>query len=121
DTLSPAPNTHTSPLLFLDANNGGAILNFNYASITNQTFPTTVFNGSPFTQTFTLDNFIDNLTRVWNKHTVKTGFYWQRSHNKRTSFGPIQANINFANDSNNPLNTRHTFANELLVVYRAYE
>jgi hypothetical protein len=121
DKFTRAANNISAPLLFPDANNGDAIPNFNYGGIANQTFPTTGFNGSPFTQTFSLDNFIDNLTKVWGKHTVKTGFYWQRSHNKRTSFGPIQANINFANDSNNPLNTGHPFANALLGVYSSYE
>ena len=121
DKFTRAANNITVPLLFPDANNGDAIPNFNYGGITNQTFPTTGFNGSPFTQTFSLDNFIDNLTKVRGKHTVKTGFYWQRSHNKRTSFGPIQANINFANDGNNPFNTGHPFANALLGIYSSYE
>ncbi|HKC88228.1 MAG TPA: carboxypeptidase regulatory-like domain-containing protein, partial [Blastocatellia bacterium] len=121
DKFTRAANNITVPLLFPDANNGGAIPNFNYGGIANQTFPTTGFNGSPFTQTFSLDNFTDNLTKVWGKHTIKTGLYWQISHNKRTSFGPIQANINFNNDSNNPLNTGHPFANALLGVYNTYE
>ncbi len=127
DKFTRAANNITTPLLFPDANNGDAIPNFNYGgnagqnAVPGQTLPNTVFNGSPFTQTFSLDNFTDNLTKVWGKHTVKTGVYWQRSHNKRTSFGPIQANIGFANDNNNPLNTGHPFANALLGVYNTYE
>ncbi len=121
DKFTRATNNISVPLLFSDANNGDAIPNFNYGGIANQTFPTTGFNGSPFTQTFSLDNFTDNLTKVLGKHTIKTGIYWQRSHNKRTSFGPIQANINFANDNNNPLNTGHPFANALIGVYNTYE
>lgn len=121
DKFTRATNNITVPLLFSDANNGDAIPNFNYGGIAGQTFPTTVFNGSPFRQTFALDNFTDNLTKVWGKHTVKTGIYWQRSHNRRTSFGPIQANINFNNDATNPLNTGHPFANALLGIYNTYE
>jgi hypothetical protein len=127
DKFTRVANGIATPLLFPDANNGDAIPNFNYGgnagvnAVPNQTLPNTVFNGSPFTQTFSIDNFMDNLTKVQGKHTIKTGFYWQRSHNKRTSFGPIQANINFANDSNNPLNTGHPFANALTGVYSTYE
>jgi hypothetical protein len=121
DSFTRAANNITVPLLFTGANPGDAIPNFNYGGIAGQTFPTTGFNGSPFTQTFSLDNVSDNLTKVWGQHTIKTGFYLQRSHNKRTSFGPIQANINFNNDATNPLNTGHPFANALLGIYNTFE
>ena len=122
-------NSIAVPLLFSDANPGDAVPNFTYGGIagivnnsTNTTgFPNTGFNGSPFTQTFRIDNLMDNLTKVAGRHVVKTGFYFERSHNRRTSFGPIQANINFNSDANNPLNTGHPFANALLGIYNTYE
>jgi len=114
-------NNITVPLLFPDANPDDIIPNFTYGGIANQTFPTSAFNGSPFTQTFRIDNIIDNLTKVAGRHTVKTGIYFHRAHNRRTSFTPVQANISFAHDANNPLSTGHPFANALLGIYTQYE
>jgi hypothetical protein len=131
DLGTRAANNITVPLLFPDANPGGAIPTFSYDTnltatvlFNNQTFAEANFNGSPFKQTFSIDNFMDNLTKVIGNHTVKTGFYWQRSHNKRTSFGPIQANIEFnfsSLDATNPLNAGHPYANALLGVYAQYQ
>ena len=87
DKFTRATNNISAPPLFQTRTTATPSLT-STGGISNQTFPTTGFNGSPFTQTFSLDNFIDNLTKVWGKHTVKTGFYRQRSHNKRTSVRP---------------------------------
>lgn len=114
-------NNITTPLLFPNANPDDVIPNFNYGGIAGQTFPTTVFNGSPFDQKFKIHNITDNVTKVWGAHTIKTGFYFQRASNRRTSFTPVQANINFANDTANQLNTGHPFANALLGIFTTYE
>ena len=124
-------NGITVPLLFPEANPGNAIPSFSYdtnltatAAFQNQTFAEANFNGSPFEQTFTIDNFTDNLTKVIGNHTIKTGIYWQNSHNKRTSFGPIQSNIEFnfsALDPNNALNAGHPYANALLGTFAQYQ
>ena len=114
-------NSITTPLLFPNANPDDVIPNFNYGGIAGQTFPTTVFNGSPFDQKFAIHNITDNLTKVWGSHAIKTGFYFQRASNRRTSFTPVQANVNFANDGANPLNTGHPFANALLGIFSTYE
>jgi Carboxypeptidase regulatory-like domain/TonB-dependent Receptor Plug Domain len=114
-------NNITTPLLFPNADPNGTIPNFNYGGIAGQTFPQTIFNGSPFDQTFSIQNITDNLTKVWRSHTIKTGFYFQRASNRRTSFTPVQANINFNNDGTNPSNTGHPFSNALLGIFNTYE
>jgi Carboxypeptidase regulatory-like domain len=67
------------------------------------------YNGGDFGKTSQAPNISDNLTKVWNTHTVKVGFYWDSARN-------LQANSNFstanqgvldfetygANSSNNP-------------------
>ena len=68
-----------------------------------------------------IHTFTDNLTKVRGNHTMKTGIYLQRGSNKRTSFTDVQANINFDNDDNNPLNTGHPFANALIGIYNTYQ
>ncbi|MBO0721527.1 MAG: carboxypeptidase regulatory-like domain-containing protein, partial [Blastocatellia bacterium] len=109
------------PLLFPDANPDGILPNFQFDGIANQTFPTTVFQGSPFDQAFMIHTVTDNLTKVWGNHTIKTGIYFQRASNRRTSFTDVQANINFGNDANNPFNTGYPFANALLGIFNTYQ
>lgn len=131
DKGTRAVNNITVPLLFPNANAGDAIPNFSFdtniaatAAFNNQTFGETVFNGAPFAQTFQIYNITDTLTKVVGNHTIKTGFNWQNSHNKRTSFGPVQSNIEFnfaALDAGNPLNSGNAYANALLGVYAQYQ
>ncbi|PYQ10989.1 MAG: hypothetical protein DMF80_22795, partial [Acidobacteria bacterium] len=115
------------PLLYGSANAGDAMPTLSFdgnptatVAVANQTFAETSFNGTPFHQTFVINSFIDNLTKVWGKHTFKAGVYYQRANNQRTSFGPVQANIDFSNNTANPFNTAHPYANALLGVYTSY-
>lgn len=124
-------NNITVPLLFPNANKGDQIPNFSFdtsiaatAAFQNVTFAETLFNGSPFTQNFSIHNVSDTLTKVWGNHITKGGFNWQNSSNNRTSFGPIQSNIEFnfnALDNGNALNSGNPYANALLGVYAQYQ
>jgi hypothetical protein len=80
----------------------------------------TDFNGTPFDQRFVINNFMNNLTKVAGRHTFKGGLYYQRANNRRTSFGPVQSNLIFANNSAHPQNTGHPFANALLGIFDSY-
>jgi len=115
----PATGIDT-PLLYGSANAGDAMPTLIFGGIPNQTFAQTNFNGTPFNQSFVINNFIDNLTKVLGRHTLKAGLYYQRATNQRTSFGPVQSNIDFSNNSANPLNTGHPYANALLGVFTSY-
>lgn len=131
DKRTRAFNGITVPLLFPNANPGDAIPNFSYdtnlaatAAFQNQTFAETLFNGTPFDQTFFIHNVTDTVTKVLGSHIFKAGINWQNSHNKRTSFGPIQGNIEFnfsALDPTNPLNAGTPYANALLGDYAQYQ
>jgi hypothetical protein len=124
-------NGITVPLLFPEANPGDAIPGFSFdtnlaatAAFQNQTFAEALFNGSPFEQSFTIDNVSDTMTKVFGNHVVKGGVNWQNSHNKRTSFGPIQSNIEFnfsALDAANALNAGSPYANALLGTFAQYQ
>jgi Carboxypeptidase regulatory-like domain/TonB-dependent Receptor Plug Domain len=120
-----------TPLLFPDANVGGAIPSFSYdtniagaTGFSGITYADMNIFGSPFNQHFVIHNFIDNLTKVAGNHTIKTGFYWQIGHNKRSSFSPVQSNIEFnfgTADASNSLNTGYPFANALVGNYFQYQ
>jgi hypothetical protein len=131
DAGTRSVNNITVPLLFPNANNGNQIPNFSFdtniagtSAFQNQTFAETLFNGSPFNQTFLIHNVSDILTKVAGNHIFKGGFFLQNSHNNRTSFGPIQSNIEFnfsALDNGNPLNAGNAYANALLGTFAQYQ
>ena len=73
-------------------------------------------------------NFIlDTRNRTWNasitkvrgQHTLKTGYYYFRSLQRRGA-GNVTGNISFANDNNNPLDTSFGFANAAIGVFTTY-
>ncbi|HKX27220.1 MAG TPA: carboxypeptidase regulatory-like domain-containing protein [Blastocatellia bacterium] len=98
----------------------GYVPNFRFGGIANQGFPFTNYNGLPFINQNHTFNFIDNLSKVVATHTIKVGFYAQRSRKDQTVFARTDGDINFNNDPNNPLNSGHPYANALLGVYNSY-
>lgn len=111
----------TFPLLFANVNNG-YLPNFTFGGVSNIAgFPNTSFNGLPFKNVNHTFNFIDNVSKVWGLHVTKAGIFAQRSRKNQTSFGPINANINFSHDTANPLTTGHPYANALLGIYNTYQ
>jgi hypothetical protein len=109
------------PLLFPDINQNDYIPNFSYGGVNNQTFPSTSWNGLPFYNFNDTFNFIDNLTKVKGRHTMKTGIFAQLSRKDQTVFAPTNGNLNFNHNTQNPLTTQHPFSNALLGVYNTYE
>jgi hypothetical protein len=73
----------------------GYVPNFRYGGIANQTFPFTDFNGLPFINQNHTFNFIDNVSKIIGTHTIKAGFYAQRSRKDQTSFARTDGDINF--------------------------
>ena len=61
-----------------------------------------------------------SLTKVQGRHTLKTGYYYWYSRQRRGS-GAVLGEINFGNDSNNPLDTGFGFSNAALGVFSSYE
>ena len=98
----------------------GYVPNFRFGGIGNQAFPTIDFNGLPFINQNHTFNFIDNVSKIVGAHSIKAGFYAQRSRKDQTVFARTDGDITFNNDSNNPLNTGHPYSNALLGVYNSY-
>src|SRR6185436_1211790 len=90
-------------------------------------FGTRVANAPPNFQgpfsNFILDTRVYNLntslTKVTGRHTVKTGYYYFHSYQRRGQ-GAILGSINFQNDTNNPLDTGFGFANAALGIFSSY-
>jgi len=62
----------------------------------------------------------DNLTWTRGAHTFKFGGYFEYMQNNEARGGTWMGQIQFNNNTNNPLNTNHAFANALLGVYNQY-
>ncbi len=60
-----------------------------------------------------------SLTKVWGRHTIKTGYYKQ-SADKRQNQGNPFGTLNFGNDANNPLDSGYGYANAALGVFSSY-
>src|SRR5262245_10891554 len=66
----------------------------------------------------------DNLTWIRGGHTFKGGFYVEQLKNTEglggVGAGPWAGQFNFSTDNANPLDTRYTYSNALLGVFRDY-
>jgi hypothetical protein len=76
---------------------------------------------APFFNYDTTIEVIDNFSKVLNQHSLKAGFYFQRSRKNQTSFAPANGAINFGDDPNNPLDSGFGYANAALGVFDSYQ
>ncbi len=102
-------------------------------AIQHDFIPTFAFNGSriantasfgtnnaPFFNYNTTIEAIDNLSKVWNQHVIKAGFYLQRSRKDQTSFANANGSYDFSDNSGNPFDSQYGFANAALGVYSSF-
>jgi hypothetical protein len=75
---------------------------------------------APFINYNTMIDVTDGVSKVWNRHTIKTGVYIQRSRKNQTSFGAFDGNYNFGDNAANPYDTGYGFANAALGVYNSF-
>jgi hypothetical protein len=74
----------------------------------NSTTAGNYFNENP------IWTFTDNLSKVYNGHTFKTGFYLEHNIKVQPGGQAYEGNFNFQTDTNNPLNTGDGYANAFL-------
>jgi hypothetical protein len=111
----------TLPLLYPSALQDDYVpqISFNGTHLANQ--PTFVTNDAPFHNYNTTIDLSDNLTRIMGSHTIKTGFYMQRSRKNQTSFGDNNGSYNFGDTPNNPYDTGYGYSNAILGVYQTMD
>lgn len=68
----------------------------------------------------TVFNFSDNLTYTWRSHTLKGGFFYERTRNYEGEQGNYGGNFNFGRDVNNPFDANYAYANSLLGNFSSY-
>jgi hypothetical protein len=64
-------------------------------------------------------NWVDNMAKIFPKHTVKWGFSIERDR-KDQSNGNQPGNVSFGQDNNNPLDSGFAFSNALLGNFDTY-
>jgi hypothetical protein len=60
-----------------------------------------------------------SITKVAGSHTMKAGYYYFRSYQRRGQ-GAILGTLNFQNDTNNPIDSGFGFANAALGIFSQY-
>ena len=76
---------------------------------------------APFVNYNTTIDISNNLTKVWGKHTIKTGLYIQRSRKNQTSFSDNNGNYNWGDNTANPIDTGYGYSNMLYGVYNTFD
>lgn len=64
--------------------------------------------------------FLDNFSLSAGQHSVKVGFYFQRSRKDQTNFGPVDGSYNFGDDASNPFDSQQGFSNAALGIYNSF-
>jgi len=87
--------------------------NITFGGVTNQNFGgVNGYSQYPYKNSNTTFDIYDNVSKVIGTHTMKTGFYYQRS--RKDQAAGDSASISFSNNTNNPNNSGHPYANALL-------
>jgi hypothetical protein len=113
------------PLLYPAANISGVIPNFNFSGVpfgagTVNGSQMTSFAGTPYNNRNPVWNYIDNITKVTGRHTIKGGIYYEYAIKTENAFKPYNATIDFGRDGNNPGDSNWAFSNALLGNYLSY-
>ena len=69
------------------------------------------------------NNISVSMTRLMGRHTIKVGYQLDKSLKKQEQLGNpklFQGQLNFANDTNNPIDSGFGFANAALGVFTSY-
>jgi len=74
----------------------------------------------PFFGTNNIWNWSDNLSKIWGGHNLKAGFYLEYTTRNAARAAAFNGTFSFNNNTNNPLNTGHPFANAILGVVDSY-
>jgi hypothetical protein len=92
--------------------------NFNGGRIANG--PNFGTNNAPFFNFNRTVDIVDNFSKIIEKHSLKTGLYFQRSWKDQTVFTNANGNINFIDNAQNPFDTGFGFANAATGVYNNF-
>lgn len=108
------------PMLFPSAIQNDYIPYFTYGGGRIANAPVFRINQAPFTNFNTTYDVVANLTKVMGSHAAKAGLYYQKSLKDQSAFATFNGQINFNNNTSNPYDSQHPFANAALGIYDSY-
>lgn len=91
---------------------------FNGTKIANS--PSFGTSDAPFFNYNTTIEAIDNFSKIWGQHFVKTGVYLQRSRKNQTSFAAANGSYDFGDNASNPLDSGFGFSNAALGIFNSF-
>ncbi len=74
-----------------------------------------------FTNFNTTYDVLGNVTKAIGPHTLKGGLYFQRSLKDQSTSNGFNGVISFGNDSSNPYDSSHPYANAALGIYQQFQ
>ncbi|HBY62713.1 MAG TPA: hypothetical protein DEH78_23060 [Solibacterales bacterium] len=104
---------------FPQANPRNLIPNANFGGVPNAAV-LNIENRFPFFGTNNIWNWSNNLSKIWNKHNLKTGIYIERTTRNAQRGTAFNSTFNFNRDVNNPLEANHAYANAMLGSIQSY-
>jgi len=107
------------PQWFPQNNREGFIPDMSFSGVSNAANSNMERSGPSYTNSDTV-SFVENLSKVYRTHTLKTGVYIERSRKDRTPTVSIRGSIAFDRDRTNPLDSNFAYANAVLGVYKSY-
>ncbi|MEO6723880.1 MAG: hypothetical protein ABIP14_01130, partial [Blastocatellia bacterium] len=107
------------PTLYAGAVTGDLIPRFNYGGRISGG-PNIGTDNAPFYNFNTTQDTVGSISKILGPHSVKAGIYYHQSLKPQSSFASNNPTVNFADNSQNPLDTQFGFANAITGVYNSY-
>lgn len=80
-----------------------------------------VIGSFPYENWNDIYSIVDNLSKVWGKHTFKAGLYFERDGKTSPLWSAYRGTLGFGHSSLNPLSANDGFANALLGVVNSFQ
>ena len=80
----------------------------------------TMHNVLPYFNQNTIYSFYDNVSKIYGKHSMKMGFYYEHTQKYQTAGALTRGALSFNTDANNPYDTNDPFATALMGYYDSY-
>ncbi|MCS7023885.1 MAG: Plug and carboxypeptidase regulatory-like domain-containing protein [Bryobacteraceae bacterium] len=121
DGLTRSRHGLSFPLLFRADTEADVLPAMTFGGIAQQTFPNLSVSPTPRPSSNPTLSLSNNLSWFQGKHAAKFGLLFLRSDFNFQPANPVNGDINFSHDVNNPLNAQHPFANALLGVFTQFQ
>jgi hypothetical protein len=126
--IAPTTNAYTRtatgatlPVLFPNAVRLDLVPNVTFGGTRIGSGPNFNIGSAPFTNYNTTIDVTDNLSKVINNHTLKTGVYLQRSRKNQSAFADNNGNYDFGDNGSNPFDTGFGFSNAAIGVFNRFD